>query len=284
MDAGYYKFAVGTLECTCLNDGCRDYAISHFFANAPAAEIAAALRDQGLPTDHYTTPYTFLFVDTGDHRVLVDMGAGDIMPGTGYLRTSLEAADIDPRGIDAVVITHAHPDHIGGTLRPDGSPAYPNARYYVWQREWDFWFSGELTSAGRFAEFARLARERLGPVKDRVSLLHLTDREEELFPGLTVMSAPGHTPGHFIVCFTSGSECLVNIGDAALSPLHLEHPGWKSIYDVVPAEADAAMKKVFDLCADRHAWVVAQHFPPFPSLGHVARSGEGWRWQPASPG
>ena len=137
----FYRFTLGAFQCVCLSDGGSFYPPGYFFTNAPPDQVEALLLDHNLPTDEIWTPYTFLFVDTGQQKVLVNMGAGPLRPTTGKLPVSLASAGIDPGEIDVVLITHAHPDHIGGTLDETGKLIYVNARYIIGQREWDFWFS-----------------------------------------------------------------------------------------------------------------------------------------------
>ena len=132
MHTGSYRFKLGDLECISISDGSHDYTLEAFFGKAPKEQIEAALSGEGLPTDHITTPYTYLVVDTAEHRVLVDMGAGHLSQTTGHMVANLRAAGIDAASIDVVVITHAHPDHIGGTLDDQGQLVYPYARYYLW--------------------------------------------------------------------------------------------------------------------------------------------------------
>jgi metal-dependent hydrolase (beta-lactamase superfamily II) len=58
---------------------------------------------------------------------------------------SLKAVGINPDGIEIVLISHAHPDHIGGLFDAEGNLAFPNARP-VAQREWNHWMAaGPLT-------------------------------------------------------------------------------------------------------------------------------------------
>ena len=276
MSTGSYCFKLGGFECVSLSDGSVDYPLQSFFSNVPKTQVEEILLQRGLPIDYVTTPYTYLYVDTGEHRVLVDMGAGGVIPNTGRLVQSMKTSGIDPADIDTVMITHAHPDHVGGTLDQDGKPVYTNAHYYIWKEEWDFWFS-ELAEAKTPEMFVTCARTNLEPLQDQVTLL---DREGEVVPGIGVIPAPGHTPGHMVVSFSSGGERLLYIGDTVLYPLHLEHPEWLPIYDIIPEKAAASKRRIFDLAAEEGVWVIGQHFPPFPSLGHVVRKGEGWEWQP----
>lgn len=276
MNNESYRFKLTDFKCVSITDGSHDYPIENFFANVPKEQVEEILRNLNLPTDHITTPYTYLLVDTGEHRVLVDMGAGNLFPTTGRLVQNMKAAGIEPVEIDTVIITHAHPDHVGGTLDEQGNPVFSNARYYIWKGEWDFWFS-ETALAKAPDIFIKIARKNLEPIKDRVSLL---DHESEILPGIRAIAAPGHTPGHIVVSISSGDEQLLYIGDTVLYPLHLEHPDWTPIFDLLPEEAAASKRRIFDFAADEKAWVIGQHFPPFPSLGHVIKKGEGWQWQP----
>jgi glyoxylase-like metal-dependent hydrolase (beta-lactamase superfamily II) len=276
MSTGSYRFKLGDFECVSLSDGSLDYPLKNFFANVPIEQVEDALRQRDLPIDHITTPYTYLYVDTGEHRVLVDMGAGDLGPRTGKLLQNMEAAGIDPAEVDTVVITHAHPDHIGGTLDDEGGPVYPNAHYYIWKEEWNFWFS-EVALTKTPERFVTIARENLEPIRDRVNLL---DRESEIVPGIRAIPAPGHTPGHIVVQVSSDDERLLYIGDTVLYPLHLEHPDWTPIYDIVPQKAGASKRRIFDLAAAKNALVHGQHFPPFPGLGTLSTNGKGWDWHP----
>ena len=110
----------------------------------------------------------------------------------------------------------------------------------------------------------------------------LVDTEEEILPGVAMWDASGHTPGHAVVSFVSGDGKLLCAADTVASPLHLEHPDWVPVFDMQPEKAEASKRRVFDTAARGDWLVLATHFPPFPSLGRVAKNGAGWLWRPAS--
>jgi glyoxylase-like metal-dependent hydrolase (beta-lactamase superfamily II) len=291
VDTGSFRFEIGDFQCTSVSDGALNYPIESFFSDAPVEHVEEALRERDLPTAQVTTPYTCLFIDTGEHRVLVDTGAGDFLgahaaetfPGldhstsvTGLLLENLRAAGIEPSDIDTVVITHAHPDHVGGTLDEAGRLVFGEARYFISQDEWDFWTSDAVTAKAS-AVMVDTARRNLEPLEDRVTLV---EDASEIVPGVQVIAAFGHTPGHIALSIASGGEQLLHVSDAVLYPLHLEHPEWTPVFDILPEQAAASKRRIFDLAAEEEALVFAHHFPPFPNLGHVRKQEQGWRWQP----
>lgn len=280
-----YNFRVGSFKCKAVSDGSFDYNPLSLFSNQEKAEIIQNLKDYPLIEGKIRSPYTFLYVDTGTHKILTDTGAGSLGPNTGKLASNLRKAGVDPGEIDVVIITHAHPDHVGGTLDEHGNPIYPEAEYYILKKEWEFWFSDEayrkatehLSAILAPEVFIQVARGQLGPMKHRMKLI---SDAGEIFPGVFVHPTPGHTPGHVAVSFSSQGKEVCFVGDAVVFPFMISNPHVIPRFDMIPELAVQTRKDLFDLLASKNALVQTQHFPPFPGLGHITKSEKGWSWDP----
>jgi glyoxylase-like metal-dependent hydrolase (beta-lactamase superfamily II) len=290
MSSERYRFDVGSYECIAISDGTFAYprpsqnVFINFFVNAPKDRLRRVLGDHNLVPERweeYVSPYICLVISKGKERVLVDTGAGSFAPTTGRLIPNLEAEGISPEDIGTVILTHGHPDHIGGNIDSEGKPTFPNAKYVMWKDEWDFWTSDPDLSGLKIDDHSKeilvkVAQNALRPIRDQLELIEL---EGEIKPGIRAISVPGHTPGHMAVELVSDNAQLLHISDTVLHPIHVEQPEWCSSVAFDPEKVVASRFRLLSKAASEKALVMATHFP-FPGLGHVEEKEEAWKWQP----
>ena len=209
-------------------------------------------------------PYGCLLARTPGAVVLVDTGLGPHdhpMGGRGGgLEAALAAEGVAPEDVGVVVITHGHLDHIGG-LCDDGRPRFGGARHVMARAEWEWWARQDDPMVG----------EQLPPI-ERAGLLELVDAPAEPVPGVRLLPAPGHTPGHLAV--ELGGAVLF-LADAAIDVLHIEHPDWPMTFDEDPAQSAATRRELLGRAADEGLLVAASHVR---AAGTVERAGGGFRF------
>ena len=277
----FYRFKVGDAECTIVSDGQLPLGDPNAsFLNISKDEIAHELHDNFLPPHNAILEQNILVANFGDRVVLFDTGMGtDKLFGnsTGKLLSTLHEAGIDPANVDAVVMSHAHIDHCGGLVSADGSHNFPNAQYFIGQADFDYWTDDSKIPSNYPARphFLDQARKNLLPVKDRI---HFYKDGEEILPGITALSAPGHTVSHTIFMINSGNQQLCYIGDLAHHPvLLLENPRTQFAYDTDPVQSAESRVRMLSMLADNRVPLLAYHFA-WPGIGHVAKAGDGFRY------
>jgi glyoxylase-like metal-dependent hydrolase (beta-lactamase superfamily II) len=259
------RFALGAFEVTALLAGTRtvEKPKEIFGLNVSDADFAAASAAAFIPTDKAQFFFTPTLVNTGAELILFDTG----LSAQG-ITAALTEAGVTPDQIDTVVITHMHGDHIGG-LMTDGAPTFANARYVTGAAEHNHW-SGANNEG---------FQKNVAPLNDKFSFL---DDGGAVASGITAMLAAGHTPGHMAYQIESNGQRLVLIADMANHfAWSVERPDWEVRFDADKAAAAATRRKVFGMLAADRVPFIGYHMP-FPALGYVATSGDGFRYVPAS--
>jgi glyoxylase-like metal-dependent hydrolase (beta-lactamase superfamily II) len=286
---GFYRFKVGSFEATVVSDGPLHMGepAAGVFNDVSKEQMIKELSDNFLPTDTVQFEQNALVINTGERLVLFDTGVGTAKtfgPDSGRLIASLKAASLDPKDVDAIVLTHAHPDHCWGLLTgdnasnfPDSARTFPNAQIYMAQADLDFWTDEAKLTNLQLRDFIAGTRKQLLPNRDR--MVFIRDGQEFL-PGIQAMAAPGHTVGHMVYMITSQGKTLCNAGDIAHHhTLVVENPRREFAYDTDGKQAVASRLRVFDMLASQRVAAVTYHFP-WPGLGHIGKQGDGYRYFP----
>ncbi len=162
----FYRFKLGNAEATIVSDGVLPLGDpTQAFLGLSKEEIARQLSSNFLPLENAVLEQNALIVNTGNHLVLFDTGMGtakDFGPTTGKLLNSIKQAGIDPKDIDAVVMSHAHIDHLGGNVGDDGKSNFPNAQFYIQQSDLEYW-TDEKLAGGPLKSFLAQAKKNFFP-------------------------------------------------------------------------------------------------------------------------
>jgi len=277
---GVFHRRVGDIVVTALADGFLDGDVS-VLRNITPEESTEILSANYRPARR-TNVNAFLVHNKG-RTALIETGCGTYMaPTSGNVLANLAAAGIDPGDIDSVLLTHMHPDHSAGlTDRETGRAHFQNAELVVHENEPKHW--NDDANLARASErerslFFQCAREQIAPYQDRMKLF----TGGEVFPGVTAMPRPGHTPGHTTFMIESGDEQLLIWGDIVHVPeVQTARPEVCIAFDCDMAEAEASRRAVFDLVATDGLLVTGMHLH-FPGFSRLVRRGEGYQLLPAA--
>jgi glyoxylase-like metal-dependent hydrolase (beta-lactamase superfamily II) len=276
MRPDFHRFKLGSFEVGTILDGSitRGEPQSIFGTDKDVATVAALAKQNFLPADMLRNDYTPVVVNTGSQVVLFDTGNGPARrPGRGALRKKLADTGIAPEQVDVVVLTHFHPDHIGGIMEGD-VPAYPNARYVAPRVEFDFWRANPDV---RGDDYKALLERTAFAVADRMTFV---EDGQDVVSGITMIAAQGHTPGHGIYNVESEGQRLMVCADFCNHfVLSLQRPDWHVRFDMDKEAAAVSRKRVLDMIATDRVAFTSYHMP-FPAVGFVEASGEGYRYIP----
>lgn len=260
---------IGDLTITAVSDGYL-HASFDFLANIDPADAARMQENAGI-TDHTSIHINCYLVRSGGRTILIDAGAGGFKQWGGRLTANLLLAGIQPSEIDAILLTHAHPDHVGGLKDASGEAVFPNAELVVHHREVAFWEDdGNLSRA---PERARgnflLARQAFEGYRDRLR----TFGAGEVFPGLTAVPLPGHTAGHTGYRLDSGDKSLLVWGDIVHFPqIQVPRPEVSIAFDQDAHLAADTRSRLLDLVASDRLLIAGMHLGEL-GFAHIRRTG-----------
>ena len=274
-----YRRRVGDIEIVTLLDGYIPFEFG-VFRGIDEASYRQQLRNDYIdPAGPLNVGISAHLVRVGDRLALIDAGAADAFgPTAGRVAAALDALGVAPDDVTDLLLTHMHPDHIGGAMR-GGEPAFANAALHVADEEAAFWTDAENRAAAgeSAAGFFDLAAGLLDAYGDRVNRF---GGEAEPFSGVRAESMPGHTPGHTGYRLSSGDDQVLVWGDmTAIAPVQFERPAVGIVYDVDSELAAETRRRWLDRVSADRLLVAGTHLP-FPAYGHVERRGDAYAWIP----
>lgn len=274
---GVYHRRIGDILVTAISDGYYDTPMAAYRGITEAEAVARFTAGfQRVPP---RVAINAFLIRSGGRTALVDTGAGATMgPTLGILPQTLAAAGTSADEIDTVLLTHLHPDHSNGLVSADGTVMFEKAELVVSEADVRFRHDdGERSpfdAAYQLKYFDR-ARQQIAPYRKR-----MRDAQGEVFPGVTAVPLPGHTPGHTGYMIASGGQSLLIWGDICHAPeLQFPNPDVTVIFDVDGEAAAATRHRTLDWVSSDRLLIAGMHVH-FPGFLHVVRDGEGYRGVP----
>jgi glyoxylase-like metal-dependent hydrolase (beta-lactamase superfamily II) len=265
---------VGDARVTIISDGVLHWAPQ---LQAPEAEWRRAMPEADA-SGTVTFPMNLAHVAIGGASILIDLGLDEPSPASHWpasdrspgLIAGLAEVGVRPEDVTQVLLTHPHGDHVaGGTVERKGRRVarFPNARHLIMRADYD-----RIADAQPGSDSA----VHLGGLRE-LGLLEPVDGEREVVPGVTMIPAPGESPGHAIVRVRSGGETFYFLGDLFHHPCEVENTGWVSPGRDRESMQGSRERLLADALAS-NALLVFSH-GRFPGWGRLARADGGARWE-----
>ena len=269
-------FNVGDILVTSLADGVlrESTAVLHGIDG----DAAAAL----LPAASLVITINAFLVRTADMLVLIDSGAGDSMgPDAGRLVSSLATAGVASDDVELILLTHMHPDHIGGLLRPDGTPQFGRARVLAPAPDATVFLNPAIAESVPDAVKPVFAKARAVQAA-YAGRFDTFDGSAELAPGITPVALPGHSPGHTGFRIADGGYSLLIWGDVVHVPaIQFGHPDVGMIFDADAPLAERTRRDAFAAAAASGEPIAGMHLH-HPGFAKVVAEGTGYRFEPSA--
>lgn len=282
---GYYRLAVGDYEVTALYDGYNDLS-PKLLNGLTQGQIRALLARRDIDSPGVQTAFNAFLINTGEHLILVDTGAGQCIGETaGMLSANIKAAGYQPEQVDTILLTHLHLDHVCGLVDAQKQPIFANAIVYAAKPEADYWLDPQaMAKVPEGARgFFKIAQESTAPYIAAARFKTFKPGESPV-PEVTTTLEAGHTPGSTTYQFSSKGQTILFMGDLIHNlAVQFDHPEVSISFDTNGKEAIASREQVFSAAAKSKIWVAAAHLP-FPGMGHIGEHDKHFQWIPVEYG
>ena len=247
---------IGEFRVIAVSDGYL-HANLDFLSNIETTEALRLQTEAGLP-DPTAIHINAYLIRGGGRTTLIDAGAGGFKQWGGKLLDNLALAGVQASDIDTILLTHAHPDHVGGLLDANGNIAFPVAELVVHAKEIAFW--EDDANLSRASERARgnfaLARKVFDRYRERTRSFS----NARILPGITAQPLPGHTAGHCGYRIESGDQALLVWGDTVHFPhIQIARPDVSIAFDQDPLVAASTRTGLLDTLSSDRLLVAGMH-------------------------
>ena len=275
-----YRFNLGNFEITTLLDGLvqRDGPYPIFGQNKEEKDVHQLCKKNFLPEKKFEHGFTPIIINTGTELILFDTGNGKLNEDHGKLIDLIEFSGYRHQDISKIVITHCHPDHIGGLMFiEDGY--FENASIIIGEVEYESWRTGKNIPEQRKANKELFERICM-PLSDRIEFIK---PEQDLVAGITAVNGFGHSPGHMCYNIESNSKSLFFAADITNHfVVSMQVPDWHVMFDDDKMMAVESRKRILGMLAKSKVPMIGYHMP-FPAIGFVEENNSsGYNWVPIS--
>lgn len=231
-----------------LSDSSRPMSSSIFTDVTNTADIKKSALEKEYPSS-----VNCFLVQTKDRNILVDAGN---YSEKNLLVTNLEKIGVKAKSVNLILLTHCHPDHIGGLIDAKGEPNFPNATVNMSYEEWKYWSALDPKSQ------PDLTKKFLSAYRGKIRPLNAGEPSSY---GVSLAAAYGHTPGHAIFRIGKVRFCgdIVHAAD-----LQFPHPEYCASFDNNKKEAIRARLTFFTQAVADGTTIFGAHIP-FPGCGTV---------------
>lgn len=263
---------IGEFSITAISDGYLSASLD-LLSNIDPMNASKLQQDAGV-SDPSSIHINCYLVRGRGRTILIDAGAGGFKQWGGKLKANLALAGVQPADIDTILLTHAHPDHVGGLLDSSGEAAFPDAELVVHQHEVSFWEDdGNLSRASERARGNFLfARKVFDHYREKMR----TFVDSEILPGISAMPLLGHTAGHSGYRIESNDRSLLVWGDIVHFPqIQIARPDVSIAFDQDPTLSAETRSKLLDVVSSDKLLIAGMHLGEL-GFAHIKRKGMGY--------